>query len=77
MKPRSVGVFYFKINHKTFGSLIKSFYLYSMKKVSDYIKANRKGSRDAELSFEHGWKATLKVHPSKKSYTRKSKHKPK
>lgn len=48
-----------------------------MKKVSDYIKANRKGSRDAELSFEGGWKAKHKVHPSKKTYSRKSKHKPK
>jgi hypothetical protein len=43
--------------------------------VNVYIKANRKGSRDAELSFEHGWKSTHKIHPSKKTYTRKSKHK--
>ena len=44
--------------------------------TTDYIKANRRGSREAELSFEHGWKAKHKVHPSKKNYTRKSKHKP-
>jgi hypothetical protein len=44
-------------------------------KQMDYIKANRKGSREAELSFEHGWKAKHKVHKSYKVYTRKSKHK--
>ncbi len=64
-----------EINEEIFGNVIKCFYLYIMKKVSDYIKANRKGSRDAELSFEGGWKAKLKVHPSKKTYSRKSKHK--
>jgi hypothetical protein len=42
---------------------------------SDYIKANRRGSREAELSFEHGWKARLKVHKSDKNYSRKTKHK--
>jgi len=42
--------------------------------TTDYIKANRRGSRDAELSFEHGWKAKHKVHTSKKNYTRKEKH---
>ena len=41
----------------------------------DYIKANRKGSRDAELDFEHGWKAVHKIHKDKKHYTRKIKHK--
>lgn len=45
-----------------------------MKTMDDYIKANRKGSRDAELSFEHGWKAKHKVHRSKKNYNRKEKH---
>jgi hypothetical protein len=44
-------------------------------KLMDYIKANRKGSRDAELSTEAGWKAKHKVHTSKKNYTRKPKHK--
>ena len=46
-----------------------------MKNTMDYIKANRKGSRDAELSFENGWKSKNKVHRSKKSYSRKPKHK--
>ena len=41
----------------------------------DYIKANRKGSRDAELEREAGWTAVRKVHGSKKNYTRKQKHK--
>lgn len=43
--------------------------------TTDYIKANRRGSREAELSFEQGWKAKHKVHTSKKNYTRKEKHK--
>ncbi len=42
---------------------------------NDYIKANRKGSRDAELERESGWTAVRKVHTSKKSYNRKPKHK--
>ena len=46
-----------------------------MKSNSDYIKANRKGSRDAELSFEHGWKAKHWVYSSKKTYKRKLKYK--
>jgi hypothetical protein len=37
-----------------------------------YIKANRKGSRDAELFFENGWKSKNKIHKSKKNYDRKS-----
>ena len=43
-----------------------------MKNLTDYIKANRKGSRDAELSFENGWKAKHKVHATKKKYNRKN-----
>jgi hypothetical protein len=43
-------------------------------KLDDYIKANRKGSGDAELSFENGWKAKHRVHRSKKNYTQKIKH---
>jgi hypothetical protein len=46
-----------------------------MSKFNDYIKANRKGNRDAELSFEAGWKAKHKVHKSAKAYARKPKHK--
>ena len=41
----------------------------------DYIKANRKGSRDVELSFENGWKSVHKVHSTNKMYKRKPKHK--
>jgi len=41
----------------------------------NYIKAVNKGSRDAELSYEAGWKAKHKVHRSAKAYTRKPKHK--
>jgi len=41
----------------------------------DYIKANRKGSRDAELDSEAGFVSKHKVHKSKKSYSRKLKHK--
>lgn len=39
------------------------------------LKANRKGSREAELEDSTGWKAVHKVHRSKKTYTRKKKHK--
>jgi len=42
--------------------------------TNDYIKANRKGSRDAELESEQGWKAKHKVHRSIKNYSRKIKH---
>ena len=45
-----------------------------MSKLNDYIKANRKGSREAELSFENGWKSRHKVHKSKRMYSRKEKH---
>lgn len=38
------------------------------------LKANRKGSREAELENSTGWTRVHKVHKSKKSYTRKSKH---
>lgn len=44
-------------------------------KRNDYIKANRKGSRDAELTDSNGWDAKHKVHKSMKSYSRKVKHK--
>jgi hypothetical protein len=44
-------------------------------KTSDYIRASRKGSREAELESENGFKAVLKVHKSKKAYTRKPKYK--
>ena len=44
-------------------------------KNSDYIKANRKGSRDSELEFSTGFVRKHSIHKSKKTYTRKKKHK--
>jgi hypothetical protein len=44
-------------------------------KTIDYIKANRRGSRDAELEYSTGWSAIKKVHKSKKTYKRNPKHK--
>lgn len=41
----------------------------------DSIKANRRGSREAELENETGFKSTHKIHKSKRTYTRKMKHK--
>ncbi len=40
-------------------------------KQLDYVKANRKGSRDAELENSSGWTCKHKVHKSKKQYNRK------
>jgi len=45
-----------------------------MKTTIDYIKANRKGSRDAALENSTGFTAIRKVHKSKKTYSRKDKH---
>jgi hypothetical protein len=39
--------------------------------VSDYVKANRKGSREAEFAVSAGWTSKTKVHKSKKQYDRK------
>ena len=44
-------------------------------KPDSYIKANRKGSREAELENSSGWTAVHKIHKSNKTYTRKIKHK--
>jgi len=41
----------------------------------DYIKANRKGSREAELENQTGWSAKDKVHKSSRTYSRKEKYK--
>lgn len=41
----------------------------------DYIKSNRKASREIELEIMGGWISRHKVHKSKKSYNRKLKHK--
>jgi len=43
--------------------------------IEAYIKANRRGSRQAELENSTGFIAKNKVHMSKKTYTRKTKHK--
>ena len=43
--------------------------------LMDSIKANRRGSREAELENETGFKSTHKIHKSKRTYTRKMKHK--
>ncbi len=44
-------------------------------KPDDYIKANRKGSRDAELEDSTGFNSTHSIHRSVKNYSRKQKHK--
>jgi len=46
-----------------------------MKIKVDYIKANRRGSREAELENSTGWTATHKIHKTEKIYSRKKKHK--
>ena len=38
-----------------------------------YLKANRRGSRDAELEGLTGFTSRTKVHKNKKTYNRKSK----
>ena len=40
-------------------------------KNKSYIKANRKGSREAELESENGWVSRHKIHKSIKQYKRK------
>lgn len=45
-------------------------------KTDDIIKAMRKGSREAERELlGDGFHSKLRVHKSKKTYTRKLKHK--
>jgi hypothetical protein len=39
------------------------------------LKASKKASRELELENSIGWVSNHKVHKSKKTYTRKSKHK--
>lgn len=39
--------------------------------LDDYVKANRKGSREAELENRTGLVQIHKIHPSKKTYNRK------
>ena len=40
--------------------------------MNNYIKANRKGSREAELEINRGFKSNHKIHRSKKTYNRKT-----
>lgn len=42
--------------------------------TKDVIKANRRGSREAELEFKTGWSAKHRIFSSAKSYKRKPKH---
>jgi hypothetical protein len=42
--------------------------------VKDYIKANRKGSRDAALEGKTGFVAKSKIHKGEKNYIRVKKN---
>ena len=46
-------------------------------KLIDVVKAVKRGSRDAELETSTGFISVDKTHKSKKTYTRKKKHKKK
>ncbi len=39
--------------------------------LTDYLKSNRKGSREAELVISPGWTAKDRPHKNKKKYDRK------
>ncbi len=39
--------------------------------LSDYLKSNRKGSREAELMISPGWTAKDRPHKNRKMYDRK------
>ena len=39
------------------------------------LKAIKKANRELELGLNIGWKAVTRAHKSKKTYTRKKKHK--
>ena len=39
--------------------------------LSDYLKSNRKGSREAELMISAGWTAKDRPHKNRKMYDRK------
>lgn len=43
--------------------------------LNDWLKANRRGSRDAELENSTGWKSKTKKHKTLKDYSRKGKNK--
>jgi hypothetical protein len=42
---------------------------------NDYIKANRRASREFELENENGWKSKNRAHKTAKDFSRKPKHK--
>ncbi|HLO89793.1 MAG TPA: hypothetical protein VK172_01390 [Lentimicrobium sp.] len=42
--------------------------------IKKYVKANRKGSRDAELENQTGWVSKHKIHTPKTVYKRKKRH---
>jgi len=42
---------------------------------NDWLKANRKGSRGAELENQTGWASSKKKHKTLKDYSRKGKNK--
>ena len=44
-------------------------------KENAYIKANRKGLREAEIENQTGFATNHKIHKSQKTYNRKPKHK--
>lgn len=43
-------------------------------KTSDYLKAIRKSDRESELDILGKWTQRHKIHKSKKTYYRKTKH---
>lgn len=45
------------------------------KKLDAYVRASRKGSRDAEMENDGKFKANTKIHKSDKAYSRKGKSK--
>ncbi len=48
----------------------------SKKEISleDYVKANRRGSREAEMEYSTGFRTVHKTHKSEKNYSRKGKN---
>jgi len=40
----------------------------------DFVRASRRGSREAELENSCGFKSVHKAHKNKKAYNRKEKH---
>jgi hypothetical protein len=73
-KKRSLYVY---VTNQKFNTMAKTkkFHKPSKEETAEmYIKANKKGSRDAEIENATGFITTHKVHKSKKAYSRKPKH---